>query len=249
MELPNGEVLLHAGRMYDPKKAHEYYLRTRELKGRQKGQAAPPPAQKQPSSKGHEIENFVNKLPMAKAGASPQETVDLIKTAAKMSNQELKDAAAKETDSAKAQTMTTLLLMRAKVKGSTAAKPDAKKPKTDPKVLKQQQRAAAKRVASIRSEIADLNKKLKDAMAKVQETKAKEKRGPTAADKSKTAREAKKYREKNKQKLANKRKSAASKDKASGKPKADSVETIKKQISEAKGRLAKAVEKQKALGK
>jgi hypothetical protein len=39
VRLPNGEVLMHANAPYDPKKAHEYYLRTRKLKGRQK--AAP----------------------------------------------------------------------------------------------------------------------------------------------------------------------------------------------------------------
>lgn len=42
MKLPNGEVLMHASAPYDPKKAHEYYLRTRKLKGRKKG-AQPPP--------------------------------------------------------------------------------------------------------------------------------------------------------------------------------------------------------------
>jgi beta-mannanase len=37
MRLPNGEVLMHSDEPYDPQKAHEYYLATRQLKGRKKG--------------------------------------------------------------------------------------------------------------------------------------------------------------------------------------------------------------------
>jgi len=39
MRLPNGEVIRHEGRVYDPAKARDYYLRTRKLKGRKKGSA------------------------------------------------------------------------------------------------------------------------------------------------------------------------------------------------------------------
>ena len=45
MLLPNGEVIRHDGEAYDPAKAHEYYMRTRKLKGRKKGSANPPGAQ------------------------------------------------------------------------------------------------------------------------------------------------------------------------------------------------------------
>jgi hypothetical protein len=41
VQLPNGEVLMHANVPYDPKKAHEYYLRTRKLKGRKPAAAKP----------------------------------------------------------------------------------------------------------------------------------------------------------------------------------------------------------------
>lgn len=49
MRLPNGTVLKHGRVAYDPAKAHAYYLRTRNLKGRQKGSgqpdgSLPPPA-------------------------------------------------------------------------------------------------------------------------------------------------------------------------------------------------------------
>lgn len=37
MKLPKGQVLMHAGRPYDPAKAHDYYIRTRQLKGRKPG--------------------------------------------------------------------------------------------------------------------------------------------------------------------------------------------------------------------
>lgn len=39
MRLPNGEVLMHGTRPYDPVKAHEYYERTKQLKGRRTGAA------------------------------------------------------------------------------------------------------------------------------------------------------------------------------------------------------------------
>lgn len=37
MKLPDGTILMHAKEPYDPAKAHEYYLRTRKLKGRKAG--------------------------------------------------------------------------------------------------------------------------------------------------------------------------------------------------------------------
>lgn len=41
MKLPDGSVLMHGTTPYDPRKAHEYYLRNRELKGRKKGTQKP----------------------------------------------------------------------------------------------------------------------------------------------------------------------------------------------------------------
>ena len=37
MRLDDGTILMHGRTPYDPVKAHEYYLRTRQLKGRKKG--------------------------------------------------------------------------------------------------------------------------------------------------------------------------------------------------------------------
>lgn len=42
MRLPDGTILMHGTTPYDPVKAHEYYMRTRELKGRRKGQQVMP---------------------------------------------------------------------------------------------------------------------------------------------------------------------------------------------------------------
>ena len=42
VRLPNGEVLMHANAPYDPVKAHQYYLRTRKLKGRKNAATQPP---------------------------------------------------------------------------------------------------------------------------------------------------------------------------------------------------------------
>lgn len=39
MNTPDGKVLMHGPRPYDPQKAREYYLRTRKLKGRKKGES------------------------------------------------------------------------------------------------------------------------------------------------------------------------------------------------------------------
>ena len=38
MKLPDGTILMHGQAPYDPQKAHDYYIRTRQLKGRRKGQ-------------------------------------------------------------------------------------------------------------------------------------------------------------------------------------------------------------------
>ena len=206
MELPDGTTLMHAGRPYDPKKAHEYYLRTRKLKGRKKGQYNPAVA-------------------------------SLAKRLAGMSDEQIHQEIQKSKNPAEKKLIQIMLGNRQKIRG-----------KQKPKATPEEKAAAARRVASLQSKLGELNQKLKEAMAKARKSEAKKKRGPTAADKSKKARDAKQYRQKHKQKLANKRKTAASKDKASGKPRADSVESIKFDIAETKGRLQKAIARQKALG-
>src|SRR5262245_53478591 len=63
MKLPNGTVLMHGKAPYDPAKAHEYYIRTRQLKGRKKGRI--------------DIPNRVVKPPRFSATRSPTFTVKL----------------------------------------------------------------------------------------------------------------------------------------------------------------------------
>lgn len=212
MELPNGEVLMHGPAPYDPKKAHAYYLRTRELKGRKKGHVDP-------------------------------KVASLAKRLAGKSDEHIQAEIKKSTNPAEAKLMQTMLANRQRLQGQKKTAP-----KMSPKELHARRQAAAQRVASLQSKLADLNKKLKAATAKAHKSEAKKKRGPTQADKSKKARESKQYRDKHKQKLATKRQTATSKDKASGKSRADSVSSIKFDIAETKGRLQKAIARQKALG-
>jgi hypothetical protein len=47
MRLLNGTILMHEAAPYDPVKAHEYYIRTRKLKGRKKGTTMPPVVKRQ----------------------------------------------------------------------------------------------------------------------------------------------------------------------------------------------------------
>lgn len=42
MKLPDGNILMHGRVAYDPVKAHEYYIRTRQLKGRKSRQGLSP---------------------------------------------------------------------------------------------------------------------------------------------------------------------------------------------------------------
>lgn len=211
MHLPDGSTLMHGPRAYDPKKAHEYYLRVRKLKGRKKGRQLDP-----------------------KVG-------ELAKRLAGMSDKEIHNEIAKSTNPAEKKLIGIMLTNRQKIQSKKAT------PKVDPKVLAQQKQHAAARVASLRSELADLNTKLKAALAKSRQSKAKAKRGPTAADKSKSAREAKQYRAKHKTKLATKR-AASSKKFTSARTRSSSVEALTKQITETKGKLDAAIKRQKSLG-
>jgi hypothetical protein len=174
MRLPDGSVLMHGSAPYDKTKAHEYYMRTRKLKGRKKGS-------------------------------------------------------------------------QVLVPGPAKGRPMAGTKKPNPQELAKQRALATQRVNEIRGKLAELNTRLKKAMADAKEADQKKKAGPTAADKSKAARESKQYRDKHKTELKAKGKKAAEKDTASDKPKADTVESLQKTIAEVKGRLTAALEKQRQL--
>jgi hypothetical protein len=73
MKLPDGTVLMHGDlehrAPYDPRKAHEYYLRTRRLKGRRRGRvgdhlvAVPKPdPEKKPPKKGVDTKQYLSSV-------------------------------------------------------------------------------------------------------------------------------------------------------------------------------------------
>jgi hypothetical protein len=210
--LPDGKVLMHGTAPYDPKKAHAYYLRVRQLKGRKKGHGVDP------------------------------KTADLAKRLSGKTDDQIRAEAAKSRDPAEKQLINTMLANRQKIHGKDGPK------KVDPKVLAEQKKHAAARVASLRSELADLNQKLKDAVAKERKSKAKAKRGPTAAEKSKNARESKKYKDKHKQELSNKSRASSSKKHSSARSRASSVDSLKRRVTETQGKLHAAIQREKSLG-
>lgn len=169
MKTPDGAILMHGPRPYDPQKAHEYYLRTRKLKGRKKGS-----------------------------------------------------------------TYT--------VKG-----PGGKTQTLSAKELAEQKQNSAERVAAIKEKLHKLTSELKKRMADAREAEAKNKKGPTAAEKAEAAREAKKYRDKNKQKLKNKAKSGGGSKKSTSGSKTESVDELKQKVAKVKDILKSAVERQRSL--
>lgn len=80
MKLPDGTTLMHAGAPYDPKKAHEYYLRNRDLKGRVKGSQKQTVGRK--SSSGQS---------MGQKTSSASYTVTVRGRSAKLTTQQLKE--------------------------------------------------------------------------------------------------------------------------------------------------------------
>ena len=165
---PEQFVLMHAAAPYDPVKAHEYYMRTRKLKPRQR------------SSK------------------SDSYTVN--------------------------------------VGNSKTVKLSAQK-------LEEQKAYAEHRVSVIKDKLKGLNAQLKKKLAAAN-------KNPTAAEKSKAARESRQYRDKHKQELATKAKRAASSKPATSSKsssKTTTVATIKKNIVTTKASLKAAVAKQKQL--
>lgn len=184
MRLPDGTILMHGSVPYDPVKAHEYYMRTRKLKGRKKGTTA---------------------VPMQWTSRASRPASFTVKTA----------------------------------RGTTV--------KLTGKELNEQRAYLAKRVNEIKKNLVKLNSELKKAMAEAKAKKAKAeakaKRGPTASEKSKAARESKKYRESHKQVLKGKAEKAST----TRREEKDPVAELEAKISRVKGALQAAVAKQRSL--
>ena len=117
MRLPDGTILMHADHApYDPRKAHEYYLRTRKLKGRRKGSAQPPPAQR--SQFGRKAAKPAPKRHTQISDLSPQQKQEMRAYAA----QRVKAAQSKLTELNKK--------LKEKMAEAKKAERDAKKPPT-----------------------------------------------------------------------------------------------------------------------
>lgn len=128
MKLPDGTILMHGKRPYDPAKARAYYLRTRQLKGRKKGIAAKNPDQVKYRAA---LDKFLKKLPMAIEGADLKTVEKFVDEMRTKTDDELREAAKNMTNtpgtqdaSIKAATINVLLENRAKVRSKKA---DAKK--------------------------------------------------------------------------------------------------------------------------
>lgn len=116
------------------------------------------------------------------------------------------------------------------------------------KELATQKQNTAERVTKIKERLHELSGELSKRMAEARAAEAESKKGPTTADKTEAAREAKKYRDKNKQKLKNKAKSdAESKTPTTSEPKTDSVDELKQKVAKVKDILKSAVERQRSL--
>lgn len=264
MLLPDGTILVHKDEngfthAYDPVKAHEYYIRTRQLKGRKKGQAKDPKKPRKAASPKDEAakkaawENFLKGLPLAQEGMPLPEVEKFVQSLRGKSDDELKaeitklkaaDAKSKHPSpkgGLHAMTVEKILANRQK----SAKAPTSRKRKLSPKEKATQLRNVKKRVSSIRAEIRDLEQKLKKQEAEERKTAAKAKKGSTRAEKSKSAREAKKYRDKNQQKLKSKAKAGDTKKEPAKKK--DSVASLRDKITVAKGELEIVLLRQREL--
>ena len=251
MLLPDGTLLItmdsngmaHA---YDPVKAHEYYIRTRELKGRKKGKAKPDVAKKKAA-----WDNFLKELPLAQEGMPIADVEKFVKSLRGKTDEQLKDEIkrlkaidAKSANPSpkgglEAMTVEKILSNRAgKAKGPRKSKRSAKERAVQLNNVKNT-------IVSLKSNIRKLERELRQAESKSRATVAKAKKGPTRAEKAETAREAKKYRAKNQQKLRGRGKSGDTKKESAKKQ--DPVATLKRKITEAKGALAIAEARQREL--
>lgn len=146
MKLPDGTTLMHAGAPYDPKKAHDYYERTKKLKGRAPSASKPPAG---PSGLGARS-SF--------AKAKPQKTQ--VKDLSPQQKKELQAYAAQKVKEAQQKVTELNKKLKEKMAEAKKAEADAKKPKT----------------ASEKAEAARESKKYRDKHETTVKAKAKAKR-------------------------------------------------------------------------
>lgn len=113
------EVIAHAKAPYDPVKAHEYYIRTRKLKGRQKKRKVPDAVKKEYQKK---LTKFLGSLPMAVEGTDLKKTAAFVNRMRKMSDDEMVAEAKRirkeqgNNDGAQVATINALLKNRARIR-------------------------------------------------------------------------------------------------------------------------------------
>ncbi len=193
MILPDGTELMHGESVYDPVKAREYYLRTRELKGRKKG---------------------TGKFPVSKSS-----------TAKPPSGPRARNVVGS---------------------GSVSVTLNGKTYKLSPKQLKEQRAYAGVRVKKINEKIRTLERTLKVKLAEAKKKEREAKKPDSAAEKREAAKKSEQYRDKNQQKIKN----AAKKDAATkkdSKPDLNTVQGLETAITDARVKLADAVDRQRAL--
>lgn len=153
MRLPDGTVLMHGDlehrQPYDARKAHEYYLRTRKLKGRDKGKGDVLTPVKPGTSTGGIGKPAVKHKPQL----SPQQK----------HNKEFIQITAKRLKELNAR-------LEKKVADKQAAKASFKAPKTagDKKKEKEQEPKAPDSSEELKSQIDNLHQRLTSALAKLQ---------------------------------------------------------------------------------
>ena len=137
LKLPDGTVLMHGKRPYDPVKARAYYLRTRKLKGRKKAAAKDPNQVRYRAS----LDKFLKSLPMAQEGANLKDVEKFVDEMRGKTDAELKAEAARirkergDNDGAQVATINALLANRTRVRSKKA---DAKRTAQKNTALKKQ---------------------------------------------------------------------------------------------------------------
>lgn len=165
-------ALLH-GKPYDPRQAHEYYLRRRQLKGRKKGSGEEPLQGRAPGghpgggskASGHSAEMQAQK-------AALEKRLD-----------RLKDVLAKLVDAAKRRSGVDVKEKTSKASKAKDDKPTKEKPKTAAEKreaakkaredYKKEHQSPSKELQDLRTQIADIQKQIKAALEEARKKAAK----------------------------------------------------------------------------
>jgi chromosome segregation ATPase len=178
---PEELIMLHADLPYDPQKAHEYYLRTRELKGRSKGadnssdgrsgsksggsQSAHRSAKPKKSSKQRQAEIAALAAALDKKLARLKKALAVLVEQAKGRSGVDPHTDKKNTDSPKSSSETTHRTAAQKSADAKRSKEYQEKHKNDPKTNKYVE-AIRKKIEEVRKKISDLREEIAAAAEK-----------------------------------------------------------------------------------